>query len=479
MEQLNTIIGTLNDWLYTYVLIILLVGAGIFFTIRTKGVQFRFLGEAIRALKKPQEEKSGKRGRKVTSFQALMISTASRVGTGNIAGVASAIAIGGVGAVFWMWVLAVLGCATAFIESTLAQIYKVRDGDGYRGGPAYYIQTALKNRPLGIVFAILLILTFAYGFNGLQAFNTSAALSYYVTDYGQTNIPIFLGMGLAVLMGVAIFGGAKRIGVVTSIIVPVMAAIYILTSLLVTIMNIEEFPAAIGQIFSSALYAPGMEDGFSWQAFFGGIVGSAMMMGIKRGLFSNEAGMGSAPNASATAEVSHPVKQGLAQVISVIIDTLIICSATAFLIILSGVEITEKNAGVPLIQSAMGNIFGEIGIHLITISIFLFAFTSMIGNYYYTESNIKFINESKTLLFVFRLTCMAMVFFGTQLEFNTAWNLADVTMGLMALVNLFAIFILGKYAIKALDDYSGQLKVGKDPEFKSSTIGISNTELWK
>ncbi len=477
MEAFNTILGTLNDWLYTYVLIILLVVAGIVFTIRTKGVQFTLFGTAIKTLAK--RDASNKDGKKVTSFQALMISTASRVGTGNIAGVATAIAIGGPGAVFWMWLLAVLGCATAFVESTLAQIYKVRDGEGYRGGPAYYIQTALKCRPLGILFAILLILTFAYGFNGLQAYNAASAIGYYVPDYDTTMIPIIIGIGFAILTAYSIFGGAKRIGKVTSVIVPVMALIYVGMALVVTILNIDMLPKAIGEIFSSAFYAPGMEGGFSWEAFLGGITGSAMMLGIKRGLFSNEAGMGSAPNAAATAEVSHPAKQGLAQFMSVVIDTIIICSATAFLIMLSGTEITADLAGVPLVQGALLDVFGEMGVHILTVSVFLFAFTSMVGNYYYTESNIKFISGNATVLLVFRLTCVAMVFFGAQMQFNTAWNLADVLMGLMALVNIAAMFILGKYAIKALDDFRFQLKEGKDPVFKASSIGIDNTELWK
>ncbi len=476
MEIVNEILNSLNNWLYTYVLIILLVVGGVIFTIKTKGVQFALFGVAVKTLMK----NSGKEDKNsVTSFQALMISTASRVGTGNIAGVAAAIAIGGVGAVFWMWLLAVLGCATAFIESTLAQIYKVKDGDGFRGGPAYYIQTALKNRPLGILFAILLILTFAYGFNGLQAYNASSSLAYYIKDYNTTDIPMLIGFLFAILLAYSVFGQANRIGKISAIVVPIMASIYVGMALIVVLLNISELPSAISLIFKSALYAPGMEDGFNLEAFFGGIVGSAMMLGIKRGLFSNEAGMGSAPNAAAAAHVSHPVKQGLAQFISVVIDTLIICSATAFLIMLSGATISADVAGMPLVQNSLQNVFGEWGVHLITVSIFLFAFTSMIGNYYYTESGLKFITLNKNVMFIFRLSCVAMVFAGAQMQFGTAWNLADVFMGLMALVNLFAIFILGKYAIKALEDYKKQLKEGKDPVFKASDIGLHDTEVWK
>ncbi len=477
MEFLNTLVGDINNILYTYILIILLVVAGIVFTIRTKGVQFTLFGTAVKTVFKKDESIAGTK--KVSSFQALMISTASRVGTGNIAGVATAIALGGAGAVFWMWLLAVLGCATAFVESTLAQIYKVKDGDSYRGGPAYYIQTAMNNRTLGIVFAFLLILTFAYGFNGLQAFNVSSSLEYYVPNYSETSLPILIGTVLAILTAVSIFGGVKRIGKITSLMVPVMAVIYIFMALVVVAMNITKLPEVIGQIFQTALYAPGMEDGFNFQAFFGGIAGSAMMLGIKRGLFSNEAGMGSAPNAAATAEVSHPVKQGLAQFISVVIDTLIICSATAFLILLSGVDGNADNAGVPLIQEAIKSEFGEMGILVVTVSIFLFAFSSIVGNYYYTESNIKFIKDSPTVLLVFRITCVAMVFFGAQMSFDLAWNLADVFMGFMALVNIFALFMIGKYALRALEDYRDQLKDGKDPVFKASSIGLHNTDQWK
>lgn len=466
--MLNNILSAVNDWMYTYLLLFLLVGTGIYFTIRTRFVQLRLLKESFHVLKEKAGEENGKK--QVSSFQALMISTASRVGTGNIAGIATAIAAGGAGAVFWMWLMAVIGGASAFIESTLAQVYKVKDKEEFRGGPSYYMEKALGKRWLGILFSVLLIICFAYGFNGLQSFNMSSSLEYYIPGYSDTVYPMLVGLILAVGTAFVIFGGVHRIGFITSVLVPIMAGAYLLIGLYTVITNITELPKVFSMIFSQA---------FDFKAFAGGMAGSAVVIGIKRGLFSNEAGMGSAPNASASASVSHPAKQGMVQVLSVFIDTLLICSATAMMLLLSGVQ-GESGVldGIPFVQKAISANVGNWGIHFITLSIFAFAFSSLIGNYYYAESNILFIKNNKKLLFIFRITCLLAVFFGAQADFSMMWNIADITMGCMATVNILVILVLGNMAMKVLKDYEKQKKEGKNPVFKAKDVGIENTECW-
>ena len=465
----NNLLASLNDFLYSYILIFLLVAAGIYFSIRTKFVQFRLIGDAIKALKEKAEKNDN--GKSVSSFQALMISTASRVGTGNIAGIATAIVAGGPGAVFWMWVMAIVGGASAFVESTLAQVYKVKDGKEFRGGPSYYIERALGKRWLGVLFSILLIACFAYGFNGLQTYNMSSALEYYIPNYSDTILPAVVGLLIAAATAFVIFGGVHRIGFISSVIVPIMAGIYILMGIFITLTNLDRVPEMFSLIFEGA---------FDFRAIFGGFAGSTVLIGIKRGLFSNEAGMGSAPNASATATVSHPVKQGMGQVLSVFIDTLMICTTTAFILLLSGVTgIPEKLDGIPYVQAAISANVGSLGIHFITFSIFAFAFTSLIGNYYYAESNILFIKNNRILLNVFRITCLIAIFLGAQADFSTVWNLADVLMGFMAIENILVIFLLGGIAFKVLDDYTKQKKQGIDPVFKAKNVGLNNTDTWK
>lgn len=464
----NDILTKINDVMYTYILVILLVGAGIYFTIRTKGVQFRLLKDGIKAmLDKSEKSEDGKK--KVSSFQALMISTASRVGTGNIAGIATAIAAGGPGAVFWMWIMAIIGGASAFIESTLAQVYKVKDAGQYRGGPSYYMERALGKRWMGILFSVLLIICFAYGFNGLQSYNMSSALEYYIADYANSSWPMIVGIILAVAASAVIWGGVHRIGFISSVIVPVMATIYILLGLATMILKIHELPAMFAMIFESA---------FDVKAIMGGFAGSAVVIGIKRGLFSNEAGMGSAPNASASADVDHPVKQGLVQIISVFIDTLLICSSTAIMLLVSDVE--GKSGvldGIPYVQAAISSNVGEWGIHFITFSIFAFAFSSLIGNYFYAESNILFIKNNRVVLHIFRMTCVVAIFLGAQADFSLVWNLADITMGLMAIVNIIAIFLLGNVAIKVLKNYEKKKKAGENPVFYEDEVGLTGT-VW-
>lgn len=460
----NGFMGVLNEVLYSKLLIFLLIAAGLYFTMRTGFVQLRSMSDVMKILRERGQEKDGKK--QISSFQALMISTASRVGTGNIAGIASAIAIGGEGAVFWMWLMAVIGGASAFIESTLAQIYKVHDGNSFRGGPAYYIQKGLGKRWLGCIFSVLLILCFAYGFNGLQAFNISSAIKYYIPNYDQTSVPMIIGLVLAVITGLVIFGGVHRISIITSVIVPIMACGYILIGLVMFFSNIAIVPQVFVTIFTKA---------FDFQAFAGGFAGSAVVQGIKRGLFSNEAGMGSAPNAAATAVVSHPVKQGIIQTLSVFLDTLVICSTTAIILLTSGVE---KSQDISYVQRAVSTVFGDVGILFITIAIFFFAFTSLVGNYYYTESNLLFIKNNKTLLNTFRVTCLIAIFLGAQADFSTVWNLADVLMGFMSIVNIFAIVLLSNIAINALRDYDKQRQEGINPIFKGKNIGLKDLDTW-
>ena len=460
------LLNKIDDILYTWCLIYMLAGAGIFFTVRTRFVQIRLFRESMRCMLEKKQTEGG-----VSSFQALMIATASRVGTGNMAGVATAIVLGGPGAAFWMWLMAILGSASAFAESTLAQIYKRRDGDTFKGGPAYYIETALHSRPLGVVFAISLLATFAFGFNGLQAYNIVSTFEYYVPDFEHSIVPLIVGIILFVVSLLLFFGGTDKISWVSSVMVPIMAGLYIVMGLLIIVLNIGDIPAMLVSIFRSA---------FDFKAIFGGFTGSCMVYGIKRGLFSNEAGMGSAPNASASAEVSHPVKQGLAQTISVYIDTLLICSTTVFILLLTGVYKTGSTLpGIPLIQQSVARQFGPIAIHIITLAVCMFAFTSIIGNYFYAESNIRFITKNPTVMTVFRIAAAAMVFFGAQNSIDVAWSLADITMGLEAIVNIVAIVLLSRIVFASLKDYEEQKARGLDPVFRESNIGLDDTEVWK
>ncbi|MGD7024153.1 alanine/glycine:cation symporter family protein [Rossellomorea vietnamensis] len=463
MDYFTTITGALNTFIWTYILIAALIALGIYFSIRLKWVQFRYIGEMFRLLTdKATISADGKRG--ISSFQAFTVSTASRVGTGNLAGVATAIAGGGPGAVFWMWLIALLGGATSFVESTLAQIYKVKDKDGFRGGPAYYMEKGLNARWMGIIFAIVITFSFGLVFNSVQSNTISIAVN---ESYGLNRQTI--GLILAGLTAVVIFGGIKRIAHVTQILVPVLAILYILLALYILIRNITVLPDMFVLIFESA---------FGLREVVSGGVGAALMMGIKRGLFSNEAGMGSAPNAAATAAVTHPAKQGLIQTLGVFTDTLIICTSTAFIIILSN-QYTGGLDGISLTQAALTHHVGEWAGAFVATAIFLFAFSSIIGNYYYGETNIDFIKYSPVSLFLYRLAVLGMVVFGATVELEVVWGLADLSMGVMAIINLIAITLLAKIAAAALKDYRLQKKEGKDPVFYSDSIpGLENIECW-
>ncbi|EEV20437.1 amino acid carrier protein [Treponema vincentii ATCC 35580] len=468
LDIIGAIIAPINSLLYYPILIILLLVVGLYFTIRSKFLQVRLLGEAFRVtVEKPMREGD------VSSFQTLMVTTASRVGTGNIVGVASAICLGGYGAVFWMWIVAIVGGASAFVEATLAQIYKKRDSEGgCYGGPSYYIQTALKSRAFGIIFAISLILTYAIGFNMLAAFNLQTSFAVY-SFYNPSVTPWIIGAVLAAMTCYCLLGGGKRILKVTSVLVPIMGAIYVLVSLVMVVMNITAIPAIFARIFA---------DAFNFKAIFGGVAGSCMMYGIKRGLYSNEAGIGSAPNAAATALISHPVKQGLVQMLSVFLDTLIICSATAFMCFSAGIEPSEALTGAPYVQAALSTLMGNFGNHFITLSLILFAFTTLLGNLYYVDNNLTYIygkEPSKNFMLGYRIFASLVVLLGAAHKQALAWDIGDLLMGIMALINLPAIFLLRRAAINALKDYEKQRKEGKDPVFHAADIGITEKlDFW-
>lgn len=452
MNLLYKLISFSNDILWSYVLIFLLIALGLFFTYKTKFVQFRYIKEMIQLLTKSVSNKSNG----ISSFQAFCISTASRVGTGNLAGVAIAISLGGPGAIFWMWIIALIGGASSFVESTLAQVFKIKDKDGYRGGPAYYMEKGLNKRWLGILFSILITICFGLVFNSVQSNTISLA---FKEAFG-INIK-FTGIILTVLTGIIIFGGVKRIAKVSEFIVPIMALIYITVSIFVIIKNISLIPDIFTLIFENA---------FGIKEIAGGSVGSAMMMGIKRGLFSNEAGMGSAPNAAATAEVKHPVHQGLIQTLGVFTDTILICSCTAFIILISGIYTNKNLTGIQLTQIALSSEVGSWAKAFVAICIFLFAYSSILGNYYYGENNIEFIVESKLALTVYRFSVILMVLVGALVQLQVIWNIADLFMALMAILNLIAITLLSKIAFDILKDYDMQKKNGGTLSFDPKKI---------
>ena len=468
LEDFKNIISSTSTVMYSYVLIILLVLGGLYFTVRTKFAQFSLFKEQIRlVLEKPTDKKG------VSSFKALMVSTASRVGTGNIIGVSTAICLGGFGAVFWMWVIALIGCASAFVESTLAQIYKKKGPNGSYGGPAYYIEKGLKCRPLAIVFSVLLIFTYGCGFNMLASNNLQATFATY-SFYNPSVTPWIIGLVTALLVGYCLFGGGSRILKITGFLVPVMGVAYILIALVVIGLNITTLPGIFVRIFTEA---------FDFKAIFGGFGGSCVIYGIKRGLFSNEAGVGSAPNASASADVSHPAKQGLVQMLSVFIDTILVCSATAFMCMCSGVEPSADISGAAYIQDSLSKTLGGFGPIFITVSMILFAFTTLLGNLYYVNQAINHILgrvPGKITNYIYYVIASAIIFIGAGLNANMLWDIADIAMGLMAIINIPVIIILGKYASRALKDYKMQKKRGKDPVFKAKNIGLHHkVDYWK
>ncbi len=465
MEQIITAVGA---FLSDYVLIAVLLPAAVYFTWVTRGVQFTMVGRMLRLLFKSGDKLKDKgEHHSVSSFQAFAVSIASRVGTGNLAGVATAIAVGGPGAVFWMWVIALLGASSAFVESTLAQLFKVRGRQSFMGGPAYYIQKGIGSRLWAVTFAVLITVTFGLAFNSVQANTISQAFSNTFDIDACLTGTVITALTLAI-----IWGGITSIARFSEIIVPVMAIAYIILALVVIAMNITSFPHVMSLIVNNA---------FGLDQAFGGGMGMAVIMGIKRGLFSNEAGEGSAPNVAATASVSHPVKQGLIQAFGVFTDTLLICTATAFIILCSGVY-TMDHDGIILTQKSIDTALGVEGPGsiFVSVAIFFFAFTSIVANYYYGETNIRFIIDSQPLVNIYRLAVGAMVYIGSVSSLGFVWGFADITMALMTLCNLAAILFLGRYAVRCLNDYRSQLRRGLDPVYHSSTIPeiASQTECW-
>lgn len=473
VETFDFLIGRINDFVWSYLLVGALLGCAVWFTLRTRFVQFRMLREMVRVLGEsaatpargpanggdaPETTERGRaaRGRHVSSFQAFAVSLASRVGTGNLAGVATAIVVGGPGAVFWMWVIALIGAASAFVESTLAQLYKRPGAESYIGGPAYYMERGLGRRWMGVVFAVLISVTFGFAFNSVQSNTICAA---WEGAFGLDHR--WVGAGLTLLSLGVIFGGIRRIARVSSVVVPVMALGYILLALAVVAFNFRRLPEVLSLIVGNA---------FGWEQALGGGVGAALMQGIRRGLFSNEAGMGSAPNVAATAQASHPVKQGLIQTLGVFTDTLVICSCTAFIILFGGVP-DASLSGIRLTQAALVSEIGPAGGVFVAVAIFLFAFSSIIGNYYYGETNIHFITRRGWVLTLYRLLVGGMVLFGALATLDLAWSLADVTMALMTLFNLAAIVLLGRQAFLLLADYTAQKRQGvRDPVYTRDRI---------
>ncbi|WP_428617690.1 alanine/glycine:cation symporter family protein [Shewanella sp.] len=466
LNLIDSAINAVNGMLWGSVLIYVLVAAGVLFTLRLGFIQLRMFGHGTKLVLQGREKTNG-----ISSFQVFCTSMAARVGTGNMAGVAVAITVGGAGAVFWMWLIALLGMATAFIESTLAQVYKIKDSDGqYRGGPAYYMEKGLGKRWMGTLFSILLIIAFGFAFNAAQANTMTDALNN-AFGFDKTMV----GLVIVAASAYIISGGLKKVAKASELIVPIMAVAYLAIALVVLAMNIEQVPAAIAYIVKSA---------FGWEEAAGGAMG-AMMAGIARGLFSNEAGMGSAANiaASASPNPNHPASQGFVQMIGVFVDTIVICSATAAIILLSGVlDAPGEQKGIGLLQLALTNEVGGWAAYFVAFAIILFCFSSIIANYSYAESNILFLSKSKKILYSFRVAVLAMVMAGSVASLQLVWNFADVSMGLMALVNIAAIVMLSKVAYAVIKDYEIQLKAGKVPTFDAAQFPELNgldEQIWK
>lgn len=467
MESILNAVTAVNDRLWL-VVIVVLVGSGIWFCATTLLVQVRYIPDMFKAIvEKPSDISEGQKG--ISAFKAFTISAASRVGTGNVAGVAIAVAVGGPGAVFWMWMIAIIGGATSFVESTLAQVYKVRDKDSYRGGPAYYMTKALNWKWLAVIFAILISVTYGFVFNAVQANSISAAVTNSFGTDGMMSKWI-VGLVLAAMTAAIVFGGIQRIAKFTQVIVPVMAVLYIAIGLIVVIINIGEVPAMITSIVSHA---------FGIREFAGATLGAVIMQGVRRGLFSNEAGMGSVPNAAATASVSHPAKQGLIQTLGVYFDTLIVCSITAFIILLAKPDLYESDGGMELTQNALASSVGEWGIHFLTVVIIFLAFSSVIGNYYYGESNIEFLTKNRAYLQGFRVLVTLCVLGGAIGSVPLVWALADVFSGLMAITNLVAVVPLTGVALAVLRNFTRQRKLGLDPVFHRDDEEIRGLRGWE
>ena len=460
-------ITQLNNALWGYVLIAALLGCGIWFTWRTRFVQFRMMGEMLRLL--TDSAISTSREQYISSFQAFAVSVATRVGTGNLAGVATAIAVGGPGAVFWMWLIALIGAATAFVESTLSQLFKRRHSESFIGGPAYYMLHGLHSRWMSTLFAVLITVTFGLSYNSIQS-NTICSAMHEAFGWE----PLWTGIVLAVISLIVVFGGIHRIARVSAILVPLMAIGYFVLAVVVITMNAEQIPHVLKVI---------VLDAFGVQQVAGGGIGATMMIGIKRGLFSNEAGEGSAPNVAATADVSHPVKQGLIQALGVFTDTLLVCSCTAFIILFSGLYTTPELNGIALTQAALQQEIGSWGKFFIAVAILLFAFSSIIGNYYYGEANVRHLTGNRHVTTLYRLLSGGIfVLFGALATLEIVWSLGDLCMALLTGCNLIAIIALGRYAFRLLDDYREQKRRGiREPVFHRHQLPEieADVECWE
>ncbi|MGB3699067.1 MAG: alanine/glycine:cation symporter family protein [Gordonia sp. (in: high G+C Gram-positive bacteria)] len=470
MDFLNTFVLTAGDKLWTWLVLPVVVGLGLYFTARSGVVQFRLLPEMFRTLRDKTPVDENGEPQSVSAFGAFTISAASRVGVGNIAGVGTAIAVGGAGAVFWMWVMAFIGGASSFIESTLAQLFKVRDRGEFRGGPAYYMQHGLRSRAMGIAFAIILIVCFPFAFSSLQA-NTITATVTSTVGESPSWLPWAIGAGIAVLTAAVVFGGVRRIASVTQTLVPLMALVYLLLGLAVVAVNITELPTVVEQILGSA-WGPNEVVGAS--------LGYVVLTGIKRGMFSNEAGLGSAPNAGASAAVTHPVKQGLVQTLGVYFDTFLVCSITAFIILVSAPDLADAERGIGLTQNALVDALGSWTNVALAIIVFMLAFSSILGNYYYGESNIEFITRRRQVLVGYRVLVVVAVLLGSVASADLIWNSADAVMGVMALINLVAIAALSPIAFRLLRDYRAQRANGRDPVFTRDRMSdIRGVSCWE
>ncbi|WP_405217227.1 alanine/glycine:cation symporter family protein [Agrococcus sp. Ld7] len=470
MDVLDDLILSAGDFWWTWIVLPILAALGIYFTIRSGVVQLRLLPAMFRVLGDKTPKARDGSAQSVSSFQAFTISAASRVGVGNIAGVATAIAFGGPGAVFWMWTMAFVGGASAFIESTLAQLYKHRDADGFRGGPAYYMQRGLGQRWMGILFAVILIVCFPFAFSSLQA-NTIVATVSSTVGSDAAWLPWVIGGIVAILTGSIVFGGVRRIAKVTESLVPTMALLYLLLGLIIVAMNVTEVPRVISEIYAGA---------FGFQQVAGGAIGTILMQGVKRGMFSNEAGLGSAPNAGASAAVTHPAKQGLVQTLGVYFDTFLVCSITAFIILVSTPDLTGAEGGIGLTFDAITGQLGAWAGIALSLIVFLLAFSSIIGNYYYGESNIEFITEHPAALTAYRVLAVLAVLGGSVIATGLIWNTADLLMGIMAIVNLVAIGLLSGVAFKLLRNFDEQRKAGKDPVFTRDMLPeVRGIEVWE
>ena len=443
------LLNIINDYLWTHIVITLLVFCALYFTFRLKGVQFSRIGDMLRVI----VEKPG--GQKIGSFHAFAVSLSSRVGTGNLAGVASAIFVGGPGAVFWMWMMALFGAATAFVEATLAQLYKRRGKDSFYGGPAYYMQHGLHRKWMGVLFAVLITITFGMANQIVQSNTLCGALADSFAIDAK-----WIGLTITIATLIIIFGGIRRISHFASIVVPFMAIGYVIIAVIVILMNITEIPAMIVLIVKSA---------FGLEQAVGGAFGMAVMQGVKRGLFSNEAGEGSAPNAAAIAHTSHPVKQGLLQSLGVFTDTIVVCTCTAFIILLSGIYDSGRD-GIILTKYALEHHIGPAGGLFVTAAIFLFAYSTIIANYFYGETNIRFITQKMSYINLFRIITGATVMAGAMMSLQEAWSIVDLAMGVMTIVNLVAIIQLSPKAFFLLRNYIAQKKEGRNPEFHRSMM---------